>query len=138
MVFAGNSLLGDAGVAGNNGGFGDLRITAPATAKNVITVIASESVRLDGSGCAGSADENNSFNMWQDSAFGPAVDGRFKPEIVAPGTTIYAAKTLLAAAIDPVLGIVPEIAEDPNGNLGNNQNLSRYVHKSLLCSTPVF
>lgn len=137
IVFAGNSLLGDAGVAGNNGGFGDLRITAPATAKNVITVIASESVRLDGSGCAGDVNQNNSFDMWQDSAFGPTIDGRFKPEIVAPGTTIYAAKTLLAAAIDPVLGIIPEIAEDPNGNLGNDQSLSG-TFTNLYCAPPEF
>jgi hypothetical protein len=137
VVFAGNSLLGDAGVRGNNGGFGDLRITAPATAKNVITVIASESVRLDGSGCAGGVNQDNSFNMWQDSAFGPTIDGRFKPEIVAPGTTIYAAKTLLGAEIDPVIGIFPVITEDPNGNISGDQLLAG-VLTNLYCAPPQF
>ena len=137
VVFAGNSLLGDAGVRGNNGGFGDLRITAPATAKNVITVIASENVRLDGSGCAGNLNEDNSFDMWQDSAFGPTIDGRFKPEIVAPGTTIYAAKTLLSAFIDPVNGITPSIATDPNGNLGIDALLSGTI-TNLYCAPPQF
>ena len=137
VVFAGNSRLSDAGVEGNNGGFGELRMTAPSTAKNVITVIASENVRLDGSGCAGNADQDDSFNMWQDSAFGPALDGRFKPEIVAPGTTIYAAKSLSAAAIDPVLGIIPEIAVDPNGNLGGEQLLSGAI-TNLYCAPPQF
>jgi hypothetical protein len=135
VVFAGNSILSDAGVRGNNGGFGDLRMTAPATAKNVISVIASESVRLDGSGCAGNSDQDNSFTMWQDSAFGPTIDGRFKPEIVAPGTTIWAAKSLLAAYIDPVNGITPAIAEDPNGNLGADASLSGTI-TNLYCAPP--
>jgi Subtilase family/Abnormal spindle-like microcephaly-assoc'd, ASPM-SPD-2-Hydin len=137
VVFAGNSLLTDAGVRGNNGGFGDLRITAPATAKNVVTVIASENVRLDGSGCAGNSDQDNSFDMWEDSAFGPTIDGRFKPEIVAPGTTIYAAKTLLSAFIDPVNGITPSIAEDPSGNLGAEASLSGQI-TNLYCAPPQF
>jgi len=75
VVFAGNSLLGDAGVRGNNGGFGDLRITAPATAKNVITVIASESVRLTVSGCAGGVNQDNSFNMCRFCVGRPLMGG---------------------------------------------------------------
>jgi uncharacterized repeat protein (TIGR01451 family) len=135
VVFAGASVLGDAGVAGNNGGFGDIRITAPATAKNVITVTAAESVRLDGSGCAAAVDEDNSLSMWQGSAFGPTIDGRFKPEIVAPGTSIYAARSLLAGIIDPVLGIVPVVNQDPNGNFGTDFIFSSQV-TNLYCAPP--
>jgi uncharacterized repeat protein (TIGR01451 family) len=120
VVFAGASILGDAGVAGNNGGFGDIRITAPATAKNVITVIATESVRLDGSGCEILANQNDSLNMWEGSAFGPTIDGRFKPEIVAPGSTIYGAASLLAAYIDPVNGISPLVNSDACGDIGGD------------------
>ncbi|HXI82565.1 MAG TPA: choice-of-anchor D domain-containing protein [Verrucomicrobiae bacterium] len=135
IVFAGASILSDAGVAGINGGFGDLRITPPATAKNVITVTASESVRLDGSGCDVIVNEDNSFDMWQDSAFGPTLDGRIKPEIVAPGSSIYAARSLLAGAIDPVLGIVPVVNLDPNGNPGGNFIFSSQV-TNLYCVPP--
>ena len=135
IVFAGNNLLGDAGVLGNNGGFGDIRLTAPATGKNVITVTASENVRLDGSGCAGLVNEDNSFDIWQGSAFGPTADGRFKPEVVAPGTTIYAARSLLAGVIDPVNGITPVVNEDPNGNLGTGFIFSSQV-TNLYCAPP--
>ena len=118
IVFAAASRLTDDGAMGRVGGAGDIRITSPATGKNVITVGTSESVRLDGSGCAGLLNQNNSFDIWQGAQFGPTLDGRFKPEIVAPGTTIYAAKSQLAAVIDPVLGIVPVVSEDPCGDLG--------------------
>lgn len=79
---------GNAGVQGDVGGFGETTITPPATAKNVISVGATESVRLDGSGCEAAVEEDNSFNIWTLSSLGPTRDGRFKPEIVAPGTAI--------------------------------------------------
>src|SRR5258705_11312576 len=44
FVFAG----GNAGSQGNVGGFGDILVTAPATAKNIIAVGATESVSLVG------------------------------------------------------------------------------------------
>ena len=81
---------GNAGSQGNVGGFSDITITPPATAKNVITVGATENVRLDGSGCLAQRDEDNSYNIASYSSFGPARDGRFKPEIVAPGGPVYA------------------------------------------------
>jgi hypothetical protein len=64
-------------------------ILTPATAKNVITVGASENYRPDGvvDGCevgdegADSADDVVAF-----SSGGPLADGRSKPDIVAPGT----------------------------------------------------
>jgi hypothetical protein len=119
IVFAANSRLGDDGASSSLGGFGDIRVTSPATGKNVITVGSSESVRLDGSGCVIPADRDNSFDIWEQSAFGPTLDGRFKPEIVAPGTTIWAAKTLLAAFIDSMNIITPTISVDACGNLGS-------------------
>ncbi len=137
IVFAGANVLGDFGVAGQNGGFGDIRMTAPSTAKNVITVTAAESVRLDGSGCASLVDEDNSLAIWEGSEFGPTIDGRFKPEIVAPGTSIYAARSLLAGVIDPVLGIVPVVNQDPNGNLGTGFIFSSQV-TNLYCAPPEF
>jgi len=136
MVFAGNSYLGDAGVRGNNGGIGDILITDPGTAKNVITVTASQSVRLDGSSCAGTVDQGDSLNMWQSSAFGPTIDGRFKPEIVAPGTTIFAARSLLAGVITTA-GIAPVVNADPNGNPGLNEIFS-FAVTNLYCAPPQF
>ncbi len=135
IVFAGASIRSDAGVVGGNGGFGELRITPPATAKNVITVTASESVRLDGSGCDAPNNMDNSLDMWELSAFGPTTDGRFKPEIVAPGSSIFAAKTMLAGVIDPVLGIIPALESDPNLNLGGNTVFS-FVSTNLYCAPP--
>ncbi|HVM59325.1 MAG TPA: choice-of-anchor D domain-containing protein [Verrucomicrobiae bacterium] len=71
-VFAGGNANGaDLTV----GGFGDVIVTPPATAKNVIAVGAST---LD--------DGMSSF-----SSFGPCEDGRFKPDIVAPGEGILGA-----------------------------------------------
>jgi len=86
MVFAN----GNAGNVGNVGGFGDTTLTPPATSKNVISVGATTSVRMDGSGCEPNVLQDNSFQIAPYSAFGPTLDGRFKPEILAPDTTIYA------------------------------------------------
>lgn len=120
VVFAANNLLGDGGAGGSVGGFGDIRLTAPSTAKNVITVGSSDSVRLDETGCAPDAQETNSLLLAPFTAFGPTLDGRFKPEIVAPGTTIIGASSELALYNNPVLGIDHLVNEDPNGNLGDN------------------
>ena len=92
---AGNQQLVVVFAAGNDGS-GANTVSAPATAKNVITVGASENVRQTGSdGCgiantgADSANDIISF-----SSRGPVNsaggDGRIKPDIVAPGTHIEA------------------------------------------------
>jgi hypothetical protein len=86
-VFSG----GGSGANGTSGGFGDIRTTPPATAKNVITVGASENARYDGSGCAAQYDQNDSFAMFSFSDYGATLDRRFKPEIVAPGGSVYGA-----------------------------------------------
>jgi hypothetical protein len=85
VVFACNNQLGDAGNRDDTGGFIDMRVSAPATAKNVISVGSSVNPRFD-SGCGESGD---SFAIPGFSAAGPTVDGRFKPEIVAPGSSVY-------------------------------------------------
>ncbi len=68
-------------------------ITAPGTAKNVITVGASESVR--GSGTDGCGVTNGGADSASDiinfSGRGPTQDGRLKPDLVAPGTHITGA-----------------------------------------------
>jgi uncharacterized repeat protein (TIGR01451 family) len=147
VVFAANSGLGDAGASGNVGGFGDIRLTAPSTAKNVITVGSAESVRLVG-GCAPANQEDDSFELYQYTAFGPTLDGRFKPEIVAPGTAIYGASSLLVLYDDPVHGIVHTVNEDFEGNLGdpiiaqsqvltNLYTCSPFIDTTLLEVTPI-
>ena len=68
-------------------------ITAPGTAKNVITVGATESVR--GSGTDGCGVSNGGADSASDiinfSSRGPTQDGRMKPDLVAPGTHITGA-----------------------------------------------
>ena len=88
--------VGNDGSGGNVGGFGDVLVTAPATAKNIISVGATENVRLNGDGCLSTVDQDNSYDISGYSSFGPTIDGRFKPEIVAPGSSIYGATDLLA------------------------------------------
>jgi uncharacterized repeat protein (TIGR01451 family) len=86
---------GNAGSVGNAGGFSDITVTPPGTAKNVISVGATESVRsytnasLLGTSTACDDESYNSELIASYSAFGPTRDGRFKPEIVAPGNSIY-------------------------------------------------
>jgi len=72
--------------AGNSGPL-PTTIGAPGTAKNVITVGASENYRpSDGGVQADNPDEIAFF-----SSRGPTVDGRVKPDIVAPGTYVSSA-----------------------------------------------
>ena len=72
---------------GGAGGYGETLITSPGTAKNVITVGASKNLHLG----FRASDIDNSFDIADFSSFGPTLDGRFKPEIVAPGSGISAA-----------------------------------------------
>jgi hypothetical protein len=98
-----DSLVRDAqsGTAGNqeevivfaagNGGSGANTVGEPGTAKNVITVGASENVQAFGAadqcGIADTgADSANDIISF--SSRGPASDGRKKPDIVAPGTHV--------------------------------------------------
>ncbi len=82
--------------AAGNDGSGANTVSSPATAKNVITVGASENVRQTGTdGCAVANSGADSANdMIGFSSRGPVNssggDGRVKPDIVAPGTHIEA------------------------------------------------
>ncbi len=70
--------------AGNDGATG---IGAPATAKNVLSVGATEGSDAQ-SGCSGSTAADNIQQIASFSSRGPTQDGRSKPEIVAPGTHV--------------------------------------------------
>jgi PKD repeat protein len=81
--------------AGNDGSSGNT-VSTPGTAKNVITVGASENFRQTGTdGCGiGNTGANDADDLISFSSRGPVNssggDGRFKPEICAPGTHIQA------------------------------------------------
>jgi subtilisin family serine protease len=75
--------------AGNDGQAGS--ISSPGTAKNVITVGASENNRPEKGNIADNPAELAFF-----SSRGPASDGRCKPDIVAPGTWILSTRSSLA------------------------------------------
>jgi hypothetical protein len=89
---AGNQQMLHVFSAGNDGRQGASTVGSPATAKNVLTVGASEGVRYpevrDGCltwGASGASD------MTAFSSRGPTVDGHAKPDIVAPGSHIQGA-----------------------------------------------
>jgi hypothetical protein len=92
---SGNQQLIVVFAAGNDGS-GSNTVSSPGTAKNVITVGASENVRQTGTdGCAiANSGANSANDIISFSSRGPVNsaggDGRVKPDIVAPGTHIEA------------------------------------------------
>jgi subtilisin-like proprotein convertase family protein len=91
---AGNQEMVEVFAAGNDGGTGEGTVAAEASAKNVITVGASEGVRPSGTdGCnIPNATSDNARQMAAFSSRGPTDDGRLKPDVVAPGTHITGAR----------------------------------------------
>jgi len=85
--------------AGNSGP-GATTVGAPGTAKNVITVGASENYRMTGTDGCGvlNTGADNARDLIYFSSRGPTRDGRRKPEIVAPGTHIQGAATTYGGA----------------------------------------
>ncbi len=85
---AGNQQMVIVIAAGNEGVDG---LRSPGTAKNVITVGASENVHFlgdfDGCGLDDSA-ADDADDIADFSSRGPAEDGRMKPDLVAPGTHV--------------------------------------------------
>lgn len=75
--------------AAGNDGSGANTLGSPGTAKNVLTVGATENVRDNGigDGC-GETNANNADDMATFSSRGPTDDSRIKPDIVAPGTHV--------------------------------------------------
>lgn len=106
---------GNDGADWNYDGIVDLyNIGAPATAKNCLTVGATEGYRPSGAGLDFTygflwpADypvnpiysdhvSNNPDGMAAFSSRGPVLDGRFKPDIVAPGTNILSTRSSVAS-----------------------------------------
>jgi hypothetical protein len=88
---SGNQEISICFAAGNAGG--PKAIGSPGSAKNVLSVAASESSRKDGTDGCNVKDDNSDSAM--DVAFfssrGPLEDGRLKPDIAAPGTHIEGA-----------------------------------------------
>lgn len=80
--------------AAGNEGPGPATVDSPGTAKNVITVGASENVRpidaIDGCGVPDSG-ADNANDLIDFSSRGPTADGRVKPDVVAPGTHVTGA-----------------------------------------------
>ena len=76
--------------AAGNDGPGGSTVGTPGTAKNVVTVGASENVRPDGvDGClVGPADADNGTDIIDFSSRGLVEGGRVKPDVVAPGTHV--------------------------------------------------
>lgn len=109
---------GNAGVDEEGGGMIALySVGSPATAKNIIAVGATENYRPSGSTPSPGRDylygarwaerypsepiksdhlSNNASGMAAFSSRGPCVDGRIKPDIVAPGTNIISTRSSLA------------------------------------------
>jgi subtilisin-like proprotein convertase family protein len=100
---AGDQQMVEVFSAGNDGddnpGFPDEgygTISAEGSAKNVITVGASEGVRASGmDGCGvPNGGANSARDIIDFSSRGPTDDGRIKPDLVAPGTHITGAAPL--------------------------------------------
>ncbi len=96
----GNEEMVEVFAAGNDGDArsgpaneGWASIASPGTAKNVITVGASEGVRPLGQTTCGIDDggANRAGDIINFSSRGPTNDGRMKPDVVAPGTRIVGA-----------------------------------------------
>src|SRR5262245_2807749 len=90
---AGNQELVIAFATGNKGLNG--HVAAPANAKNVISVGASENVRPTGTdGCnITPAGADDAMSVIPFSGGGAVLDGRTKPDVVAPGTHIQGARS---------------------------------------------
>jgi hypothetical protein len=87
----GNQEMNIIFAAGNDGTNNARSISAPATAKNVITVGAAQNVQPFGGedGCDTPDSQADNANAVLDfSSRGPCDDGRHKPDLVAPGSHI--------------------------------------------------
>lgn len=102
--------------ASGNAGPGTRTVGSPATAKNAITVGASENLRPSFGSYA-----DNINHVAQFSSRGNTADGRIKPDIVAPGTYILSTRSSLA----------------PNGNFWANYNSYYAYMGGTSMATPI-
>ena len=77
--------------AAGNAGPGAQTVGSPGTAKNVLTIGASENNRPDQ---GDDADDPNTMASF--SSRGPTTDGRLKPDVVAPGTWVLSVRAAQA------------------------------------------
>jgi hypothetical protein len=92
QVFA----TGNQGAPGKMTADGYRTIASPASAKNVISVGASENVRSVGNTrCGPDAASDSAVDMASFSSRGPTDDDRVKPDVVAPGSHVIAAQPQL-------------------------------------------
>ncbi|MCS7048993.1 MAG: choice-of-anchor D domain-containing protein [Verrucomicrobiae bacterium] len=119
IVFAGGNSNGLDPV----GGFGDVLVTPPATAKNVITVGASENVPSQEFCLPFISDNDNSTDISYFNSFGPTRDGRFKPDLVAPGASVFGAKSQASYTPARGFGPNPNNPRDPCGPDAEEVNL---------------
>jgi len=104
---AGNQEMVIVFAAGNSGLNGQNTVESPSTAKNVISVGASENVRsfLGADGCGiDDSGANNASDIISFSSRGPTSDGRTKPDIMLPGTHVSGTVAQNAASPNPVSG----------------------------------
>ena len=104
--------------AGNSGP-GATTITSPKEAKNIIVVGATENYRLGlsaGVSC-GTVNADNINDIPCFSSRGPCVDGRIKPDVVAPGAWIASAQSYSA----PLGGLWGPITADYQWCSGTSQ-----------------
>ncbi len=89
---SGNQELTIVFASGNQGPTGAL--ASPGSAKNLITVGASENIRAGMDGCRVPTEgADDAYSLIDFSSSGPTADGRTKPDICAPGTHIQGAKS---------------------------------------------
>ena len=74
-------------------------VSPPATSKNAVAVGASESYRP---GYGSYSDDENQVAVF--SSRGPTSDGRIKPDVVAPGTSIFSTRSIFSDGYDDIEG----------------------------------
>jgi len=102
--------------AAGNEGPSSGTISSPANAKNVISVGASENNKPYVDAMYGNTYSDDPNSVASFSSRGPTDDGRIKPDVVAPGTAILAAKSIYAS--DSTYGYYGGVVNGSGGDYG--------------------